>query len=153
MLKEILNERLVQTDVDCEDWRACVRACGKLLVAEGKIEPPFIESMIQTVEELGPYMILLPKVAFFHGRPSKDVHEACLSLVTLQHSVYFTEFENQEICCAFGFGAVDADSHVTMLTHVAKLLQDTEFVRLITEHGSKNAIMQKINQSQEEWMG
>lgn len=146
MLKEILNERLVQTDVECGDWRACVRACGKLLVDEGKIDEPFIDSMIETVEELGPYMILMPKVVFFHGRPSGYVHEACLSLITLKNSVRFTEFDNQEIRCAFGFGAVDADSHVEMLTHVAKLLQDTEFIALITGNGSKEAIMEKISQ-------
>ena len=146
MIKEVLNERVVQTDVECGSWRECVKACGNLLVAEGSIEPPFIDSMIETVEELGPYMILMPKVAFFHGRPSADVHRACLSLVTLKNSVRFEEFENQEICCAFGFGAVGNDSHVTMLMHVAKLLQDGDFVKLITENGSKKAIMEKINQ-------
>lgn len=146
MIKEILNERVVRTDVDCAGWRDCVRTCGELLAAEGKIEPPFIDSMIGTVEELGPYMILMPGVAFFHGRPSADVHEACLSLITLKDSVKFDEFDGQEIRCAFGFGAVDADSHVEMLTHVAKLLQDQEFVGLITGSGSKEAIMEKISQ-------
>lgn len=148
-MKEILNERVVRTEVACSGWRDCVRACGGLLEAEGGIEPGFTDSMIRTVEELGPYMILLPKVAFFHGRPSADVHRVCLSLVTLKDSVFFTEFDNQEICCAFGFAAVDADSHVEMLGQVAKLLQDAEFVSLVTGHGSKEAIMQKIKQYQE----
>ncbi|MEW4413477.1 PTS sugar transporter subunit IIA [Clostridium sp. AN503] len=148
-MEEILNDRVVRTEVECQSWRDCVKACGDLLVAEGKIEPSFIDSMIQTVEELGPYMILIPKVAFFHGRPSEAVHKACLSLITLKDSVRFEEFEGQEISCAFGFGAVDADSHVNMLVKVAKLLQDEDFVRLITQHGTKEAIMEKINQYQE----
>ncbi|MDD3253188.1 MAG: PTS sugar transporter subunit IIA [Lachnospiraceae bacterium] len=144
MLNEVLTEAMVRTDVACDTWRDCVRICGGLLADAGKVEPSFIDSMIRTVEELGPYMILMPKVAFFHGRPSETVHEACLSLITLKESIYFTEFDHQEIRCAFGFGAVDADSHVDMLTHVAKLLQDAEFVELITGNGSKEAIMQKI---------
>ena len=115
----------LRTEVECQSWRDCVKACGDLLVAEGKIEPSFIDSMIQTVEELGPYMILIPKVAFFHGRPSEAVHKACLSLITLKDSVRFEEFEGQEISCAFGFGAVDADSHVNMLVKVEMCIRDS----------------------------
>ena len=127
MIKDILTEDLILTDADAKDWRDAVRLCGELLVDQGKVNEAFIQTMIDVIETYGPYMILVEGVAFFHGKPGSDVKEACLSLVTFKHKIVFDDFENQEIDCAFGFGAVDSDSHMAMIMSLASLLQDTEF--------------------------
>lgn len=146
MIKEILTEKMIETEVETTTWREAVHQVGKLLVDSHKVEETFIQSMIKTVEELGPYMILLPGVAFFHGAPSSGVHEVCLSLVTFKEDVVFTDFDQQHIQCAFGFGAQDSDSHMQMLMKVAALLQDEEFLELARNHGSKEAIIKKVQQ-------
>ena len=46
----------------------------------------------------------------FSAGPPHSVHEVCLSFVTFRKNVVFTDFDNQHIKCAFGFGAVDAGS-------------------------------------------
>ncbi|HAH94450.1 PTS sugar transporter subunit IIA [Dielma fastidiosa] len=140
MIKDILTEDLILTDADAKDWRDAVRLCGELLVDQGKVNEAFIQTMIDVIETYGPYMILVEGVAFFHGKPGSDVKEACLSLVTFKHKIVFDDFENQEIDCAFGFGAVDSDSHMAMIMSLASLLQDTEFINLIRNHGSKAEI-------------
>lgn len=144
MIKDVLKEELVEVDVVAETWQEVIQKAGNLLVNDKKIDAVFIEFMIDTVKELGPYMILLPDVAFFHGKPSSAVKQPCLSFVTLQDDVYFDEFEHQRIKCAFAFGAVDSDSHMAMLASVANLLQDEEFIRLATQHGHKEDIMNRI---------
>ena len=54
------------------------------------------------------------------------------------------EFNNQQINCAFAFGAVDKDSHMEMITNVASILQDEEFITMITNNAPKEEIMKKI---------
>lgn len=146
MIRDILVEDVVETGVQVKTWREAVQCVGDLLKKKGKVEDTFIESMITTVEELGPYMILVPGIAFFHGSPQSGVHVVCLSLVTFKEDVIFTDFDQQHIQCAFGFGAVDADSHMKMLMQVAALLQDEEFLTLVRNHGTKEDIMSKIQQ-------
>lgn len=145
MIRDILQEHMVKTDVPAATWREAVQCAGSLLKEGGKVEDSFVESMIATVEEFGPYMILLPGVAFFHGAPQSGVHEVCLSFVTFEEDVVFTEFEGERIQCAFGFGAVDSESHMQMLMQIAALLQDSEFVELARHHGSKEELMKRIN--------
>ena len=144
MIENLLTKETIKTDVECLTWQDCVKECGNLLLSQNKVEPNFIKSMEETVMEFGPYMILIPKVAFFHGMPGNDVHEICLSLITLKDSVYFKEFENQEIKCAFGFGAVDSDSHLKMLQEVSELFRNSEFVNLITNNGEKEKILEQV---------
>lgn len=141
MLSEILIDELVATSQNAETWQEAVKICGDLLVNVNKISANFIASMIDVVYEFGPYMILVPEIAFFHGKPGPDVFEPCLSLITLAEPVYFKDFNNQKITAAFGFGAVDNESHMQMLMQVAQLLQDEKFVDLITHNGDKADIM------------
>lgn len=149
MLEKVLLLNTIETNVSVMNWREAVNAVGQILVRNEKVKPNFIESMIHVVEEFGPYMILVPDVAFFHGKPGPDVNEICMSLVTFKNPVYFNDFENQRIKCAFGFGAVDNESHLEMLKNLALLLQNDEFVRLLCNNGTKEEILQLVQESEE----
>lgn len=145
MIEKLLNEDMIQTGIDVKSWQEAARYAGSILKNNGLVEEAFIESMINTVNKYGPYVVLIPQVAFFHGEPSPNVHKLCMSLVTFKDPVYFKEFNNEEIRCAFAFGAVDKESHLNILMEVAKLFQDIEFVDLIVGGGSKEDILDKLN--------
>ena len=144
MLKDELTESLVLTNAAPKDWREAATMAGNLLLKEGKIKKPYIKSMIHTVENYGPYMILLPKVCLFHGEPGDNVLSPGISLCVFQNEICFTDFANQPIRCCFGFGAVDKDSHMSLLMELSQLLQDEQLIELITNNGSKEKILKII---------
>lgn len=145
MIKDYLTKDLIETNVSLENWRDAAKRSGKLLVDQGKVKEEFVDSMIKTVEEFGPYMILVPKVCFFHGVPGSTVNEPCLSLVVLKEPVYFDDFDNQQINCCFAFGAIDNNSHMEMIKNVANILQDQSFIDMITNNASKETILNLIS--------
>lgn len=144
MIRDFLTEDMIKTEVSVSSWREAVYVVGNLLKRKGLVQDSFIKSMILTIEDLGPYVILLPGIAFFHGSPQSGVHQVGLSFATFKEDVVFTDFEQQHIQCAFGFGAVDANSHMQILMQITKLLQDDEFIDLARNHGSKAKILEKI---------
>jgi len=144
MVKEILTEELIITSQVASDWRDAITICGDLLVEHGKITNGYIASMVKTVEEFGPYMIMLPEIALFHGRPSECVKEICLSLATFSEPVLFDEYGDKTIKAAFAFGAVDSNSHVELLSKMATLLQNNDFTTLLRNNGDKKQIVEMI---------
>ena len=137
-MKRILENEYIRTDVEANSWREAVQMAGDILVQLKECDQEFIYQMVKTVENLGPYMILLPDVALFHAPPPGEYgQKACLSFVTFKNPVYFTDFENQRIKCAFALGAVDPESHMEMLQQVAMLLQDNTFLQIATNNGTK----------------
>jgi PTS system ascorbate-specific IIA component len=144
MLSEILTEEMIVCDVEVSTWREAVVAVGEVLVNKNKVKQDFIRSMIEVIEEFGPYMILVPEIAFFHGKPGPNVYEPCLSLIVLKEPVFFSEYDNQKITCAIGFGAIDNESHLKMLMNLSELLQDQKFVDAVTNNGCKNDILEII---------
>lgn len=144
MLSSTLTKEMILCDVEASSWRETVEIVGDLLVKSNKVKDDYTKSMIEIVEEFGPYMILVPEIAFFHGKPGPNVYGPCLSMIVLKEPVYFSDFDNQKITCALGFGATDNESHLKMLMTLSELLQDQEFVDAVTNNGNKERILELI---------
>ncbi len=147
MLRDFINERTFLENVSCATWQEVVDVAGGLLVREGAVEPRFLDSIKETVEEFGAYMVLIDDVAFFHGRPEAGVNRLGMSLVLLKEPVFLKE---KRIKAAFAFAAPDKDGHIELLRELAEFLQDEGFLTLLREHGSKEAIFAKLDQEETE---
>ena len=141
----LIKPNCIKTNVSASNWKEVIQMAGDLLINNGNIEQSYVDSMINTVLELGPYMILLPQLAFFHGKPGEGVNEVGISLIVLDEPVIFDDFENQEIKCAFAFSAVDSDSHLSTLQKFAELLSNEPLIELLVNNGNKEEILEMIN--------
>ncbi|MFG6128711.1 PTS sugar transporter subunit IIA, partial [Staphylococcus aureus] len=45
------------------------------LLQEQVIEQCYVEAMIESVNELGPYIVIAPEIAIAHARPNNNVHQ------------------------------------------------------------------------------
>lgn len=142
----MIPKHLIATGVEVETWQDAVREVGYLLLENDLIELEYIHSMIETVNKHGPFMILVPEISLFHGKPGALVKESSISLITLKDTVYFSEFENQPIKVAFAFGGTDSDAHLSLLKEIAKLLLSEELKTMLISNASKEEIAEKINE-------
>lgn len=124
-LREMIGER-VATDVHAADWRAAVRAAGKLLEAGGAVEARYTEAMLRAAEELGPYIVIAPGLALPHARPEDGVRRACMAVITLDSPVTFGSPENDPVRVVVALGAADADGHVQALAQLMAALENPE---------------------------
>ncbi len=69
MLKDVVDRRSVAVKAEADNWQAAVELSGELLVAAEVVEERYGPAMVQTVEELGPYAVVVPGVAIPHARP------------------------------------------------------------------------------------
>ena len=126
MLAAYLTAEVIQLNVDVKDWEGAVRAGGKLLLDSGKCAPEYVDAMVRTVKEMGPYMVLAPGLALAHARPQDGTLEVGLSLVTLQTPVAFGSKVNDPVELVISFCAVDQQSHVEVLKALARFLRDDQ---------------------------
>lgn len=147
MIASLINDNTFLPDVDCKSWEELVDIAGAPLIAQGSVEPAFLQSIKDTVAQFGAYMVLVDDVAFFHGRPEAGVNEVAMSLAILKEPVYLNE---KRIKAAFVFAAVDNKSHLDLLSELAWSLDDDEFLFLLRNHGGKEELMAKLKQAEEE---
>lgn len=145
MLKDYLTKNLIQLKVPAADWEAAVRAGGTLLLQAGKCDPAYIEAMVRTIQELGPYMVLAPGLALAHARPEDGVREVGLSLITLAEPVPFGSSANDPVFVVISFCATDNKSHVDLLQSLAIFLSDDDNQALLKTATSIDQILDALD--------
>lgn len=123
-MEKIIELENIKCNVKASDWRDAIRKAGNLLVDNKKIAPQYIENMIESVETLGPYIVLMPGFALGHFEPCADVYESSLSLITLSDEVCFGS-PNDPVKVVMCLACKDKESHISKIQAVAiKLMQD-----------------------------
>lgn len=145
MLGDYITDATFQEDVVCNTWEELVDICGAPLVAQGSVQPQFLQSVKETILEFGSYMVLLDDIAFFHGRPEAGVNEISMSLSMLKEPIFL---DTRRILAAFMFAATDNESHIDLLGELGEQLDDEEFLYLLRNHGSKEEIFKKLNKGE-----
>mgnify|MGYP004448473913 FL=1 len=128
MLQYLLSEDNVSFHYPAETWEDVIRHGGQLMVDAGFTEPTYTEAMIDVVRDMGPYIVLAPGLAMPHARPEMGVKHVGTALVTLEKPIDFGSLENDPVSVAVFLCAPHKDEHIQLLTDIATLFEDEEFL-------------------------
>lgn len=117
-LTDILNPGLIRAKVKCKDWKEAVKKSGKLLSAVGIVSENYIKSMIENIEQRGPYVVITPGVALVHAAPEMGVEKVGISLITLKKPVNFNHSQNDPVEIVVAFASPDKEQHVKALSNL-----------------------------------
>ena len=128
LLQDLLSEDNVSFHYPAETWEDVIRHGGQLMVDAGFIEPTYTEAMIDVVRDMGPYIVLAPGLAMPHARPEMGAKQVGAALVTLEKPIDFGSPENDPVSVAVFLCAPNKEEHIQLLTDIATLFEDEEFL-------------------------
>lgn len=128
LLQDLLSEENVSFHYPAETWEDVIRHGGQLMVDAGFTEPTYTEAMIDVVRDMGPYIVLAPGLAMPHARPEMGAKQVGTALVTLEKPIDFGSPENDPVSVAVFLCAPNKEEHIQLLTDIATLFEDEEFL-------------------------
>ena len=128
LLQDLLSEDNVSFRYPAETWEDVIRHGGQLMVDAGFTDPTYTEAMIDVVRDMGPYIVLAPGLAMPHARPEMGAKQVGAALVTLEKPINFGSPENDPVSVAIFLCAPNKDEHIQLLTDIATLFEDEEFL-------------------------
>ncbi len=131
MLSELLHMENIRLDVECANWEECVRKSGEPLVEKGDITPVYIQAVIDSVKEVGPYIVITKGVALPHATNKVGVNRTAMSFIRLGTPVNFGNKSNDPVKYIFMLATTDADSHLGALQDLAEFLDRPEFMAVL----------------------
>jgi len=143
MLRDTLKENFIDLEIEANTWEESIRLAAQTLLKEEYITEKYIENMIASVHELGPYMVIMPHVAFAHAKPDSSVLKPGISLSRLVNPVKFNSQHNDPVKVIFTIAANDGTSHMQELSDLAMFLSDDTVIDLL-ENGTKDEILNII---------
>lgn len=144
MIKDLLDLQKVDFDVEAKDWEDALRKAAGYLVETGKISGAYVENMIQAVHEKGPYIVIMPGVAFGHARPDESVFESCLHMIRLKHPVEFGSKYNDPVKVVFVFASKEEKGHLGVMRGIAKMLVDEDNVGILLNEEDKDRVLELL---------
>lgn len=128
LLENLLSEDNVSFHYPAETWEDVIRHGGQLMVDAGFTDPTYTEAMIDVVRDMGPYIVLAPGLAMPHARPEMGAKQLGTALVTLEKPIDFGSPENDPVSVAVFLCAPNKEEHIQLLTDIATLFEDEEFL-------------------------
>lgn len=134
----------VATGVHADTWQDAIHTAAAPLVARGSVEGSYVDRMIESVVELGPYIVLMPGFALAHAAPGGDVLASDLSVALFDDDVYFGS-DNDPVRVVMCLACVDRESHIARLQAVAEKLLDETFVSRMVACEDDQALYELVN--------
>ena len=128
-----IKDSLIKTHVNVSNWEEAIQVGGTLLLNEGLIDKEYIQRMIDSVHELGPYIVLFPGFALAHSSPGSDVYETGLSFITLMNPVEFGHDQNDPVSLVATLATRNSEEHMDVLMELAHLMSNEKIFSEIIE--------------------
>ncbi len=141
MIEKLLNEDLIEIGVEVNRWEDAVIKSGELLLKNNKVDSRYISAMIDTVNEMGPYIVMAPGIAMPHARPEYGAKNIGLSVIVLKNSVNFGNDEFDPVRIVFAICAIGHESHIELLQDLSLILDDNRLVSKASECRSKKELI------------
>ncbi len=145
MIEQYLNQNTIQLQETVDDWKSAITLAAQPLIQNHNISNEYLRAMIDSVNKLGPYIIITPLVALPHSRPEQGVYKVGLSLLRIKQAVAFSNDSDHLVNLIIVLAATDNSSHIGILTELSDLLGDEANVQAMIAANSSDEIITIIN--------
>ncbi|WP_207941684.1 hypothetical protein DOK78_002805 [Enterococcus sp. DIV2402] len=126
MIQDVLKDENILMNVEAKNWKELITKVSHPLLKERIITENYIQAMIDSVDEYGPYIVIGKHLALAHARPEDGANSLGLSVATVKSGVEFGHEENDPVKIIFCLSAVDSFSHLNIMRHLIDLINDEE---------------------------
>ncbi|WP_257349830.1 BglG family transcription antiterminator [Pseudalkalibacillus decolorationis] len=147
MLNELLTEKTIQFKDKVANWEEAIHVAAQPLIDQDSIRSNYVEAMIENVKELGPYIVIAPRIAIPHARPETGVERLGMSLLRLKEPVYFSEQEKHRAQLIIVLAAIDNQTHLKALAQLTEVLSNEENIDRLIAANDSDRVIELINQN------
>lgn len=131
---------------EAADWRDAIRIGCKPLLEDGTIDERYQEKVIKSVEEYGPYIVLIPGVAMPHSQQgSEGVFKTAIGFMKVTKPVSFQEDDPEKYAnLFFTLASCNPDEHLANMSQLADMLGNDELLNELLENVHNEADLLRI---------
>lgn len=144
-MEEIIEKSDIQVGLHASNYKEAILLASSPLIEEKKITKRYAEMMIESLETLGPYIVLMPGFALVHSAPCEEVKENCLSIAIFDEGIDFKS-DKGLVRVVMVLASTDGESHVEKLSKIAsKLMNDDYFITKLVDCTDKEEVYNLLN--------
>jgi len=143
-LTDLLTDSHILFNVEARDWKEAIINSADSLLTEGIITENYVHSMVESVNNNGPYIVMGPHVALAHAKPEDGVNEIGVSVSLLNKSINFNHEENDPVKIVFSIAPTDSYSHINIMRDIFELINDEDKMDCLLNSDNKDEFKQLL---------
>lgn len=136
MLHESIEESYIQLDLEVENFEEAIRKSFDPLVKRAIVTKGYVESVVQIYQKTGPYIVITKNIARPHAPVADGANKLGLGFVRLKRPVISGHETNDPVKYLFPLSAKESNEHVELLSKLAELLSQKEFIEFLEKVSS-----------------
>ncbi|QGN38146.1 PTS sugar transporter subunit IIA [Klebsiella oxytoca] len=120
----MIERQAITVDCSAATPEEAIRVAGNALCRTGACSPEYVQAMVDSYHELGPYFVIAPGLAMPHARPEQGAMKAQISAVRLREPLVFGHADNDPVQVVLGLSATSSDAHIQLIQHIVTVLSD-----------------------------
>lgn len=133
MIQDILSDDNILLETEELTWQEAIKKVAEPLLSKEIITRDYVQAMIESVEEYGPYIVIGPHLALAHARPEDGSLKLGLSLSIFEKPVVFGHEFNDPVKVMFCLSAIDSYSHLNVMKRLVNLTREEDNLIKLTE--------------------
>lgn len=144
MLDTLLTKDTIAIINSVDSWEDSIKLACKPLVSNKSIEARYIDAIIKSTNDLGPYYVVGPQMAMPHASPDSGVNKIALSLLVVKNGVNYNSDGNDPVKLIVVLAATDNNSHVDIMGKLADFFMCEDDVKQVIDAKDVNHILSII---------
>lgn len=137
MLKDKLKDNNIIMNGVVNSWEDSITMVSQPLLEEEVIVPNYVDAMINSVKEHGPYIVIGKHLALAHARPEDGANSLGISVLKLATPIEFGNEEMDPVKLVFCLAATDSYSHLNIMKELVSLINDETRLEKLAATDSK----------------
>ena len=139
--KGLIPSNYIQVVETIENWQQAVWQASQPLLNDHRITTTYVDQMIESVQQNGPYMVLQDYFALMHARPGLGVIQQAISLLVSREPV---DLEGKAVKIFLVLAAEDNFKHLQSLQAIMAIFMNPDNFELVL-NGNKQSIIALFN--------
>lgn len=142
---ELFNEKYVQyIDQEHVSWQNMIQMAGQPLLDDGLIAQEYVDEIITTCTEKGPYMNIGPNIVLAHARPLPSTKKAVMALLLSKQPAALLDDPAHTARLWIFLATPDDRSHIELIQKLATLLMDADRVQRVLAANSQEELLSSL---------
>ena len=142
---ELFSEQYVQyIDQEHVSWQNMIQKAGQPLLDDGLIAQEYVDEIITTCTEKGPYMNIGPNIVLAHARPLPSTKKAVMALLLSKQPAALLDDPAHTARLWIFLATPDDRSHIELIQKLATLLMDADRVQRVLAANSQEELLSSL---------
>ncbi|MCI1134435.1 PTS sugar transporter subunit IIA [Enterococcus gallinarum] len=141
MLSELLKEDYIQLDISVENFDEAIKASAQPLLTADVIENEYISSILSIYHEIVALHCYYETNCAASCTHREGAKKLALGFTRLERPVISGHESNDPVKFLFPLSAPDNESHISLLSELAELLGNKDFLELLGRMTEKNELI------------